>query len=99
MTLIIFISQVLTFIDTFQFQNFSRSQYLVEKIIAQLESILKYIVCLYCHSLYLPAELHLKTSEHTKCFVCQKVLTKAIRGSGGKHKYKVKFFFDVLYIN
>ncbi|CAG8846659.1 12014_t:CDS:2, partial [Racocetra persica] len=77
----------------FQFQTFPKSQYFVEKIIAQPELILKYIVCLRCHSLYLPAELHLKISEHTKCPICQKVLTKAIRGSDGKLKYKPQMIY------
>ncbi|CAG8475812.1 5213_t:CDS:2 [Cetraspora pellucida] len=81
MTLFVFFSQVLAFLDAVRFQNFPSSQHYVEKMIAQPESIIKYIVCLHCHSLYLPTDLPLKTSEHTKCLTCEKVLTKAIRRS------------------
>ncbi|CAG8578994.1 10212_t:CDS:2 [Cetraspora pellucida] len=63
----IVLCQVLAFLDAVRFQNFSSSQHYIEKIIAQPKSIIKYIVCLHCHSLYLPTDLPLKTSEHTKC--------------------------------
>ncbi|CAG8812137.1 22993_t:CDS:2, partial [Racocetra persica] len=89
-TLITFFYQVLTYLDIFQFQTFPKSQHYVKKLIAQPNSVLKYTVCLHCYSLYLPTDLPLKTSGHTKCLKCEKVLTKAVRRSGGKLKYKVK---------
>ncbi|RIB30000.1 hypothetical protein C2G38_776873 [Gigaspora rosea] len=38
-----------------------------------------FLMSSHCHSIYLLTELYLKASEHTKCPICQKGLTKAIR--------------------
>ena len=86
-----FLSFLFLKLNAVEYERFPNTNYKAYKIFSYDDEICKYYVCPQCHLLYNPKTLSLNTDGHLKCtnIDCIAYLTKAIRTSKSRIKYKV----------